>query len=310
MSVSQFIHIEGLRRVARSNEPAWRNVSGITAEGMRLPWASNHVPTPANPRILFGDNPIRVGEVATAQADTATDPIGRKVRSDGIVLFGGVVSYPIAWSDVQTSTCSDTLRNWTNATLAWLQSTFSSTLASVVLHVDEKYPHLHFYVLPHKVGSQLDLTCHPGYNAREQTRQEMRARLRPEQVSNSEERKQIRSKIHNAGEKSYRLAMSACQDNFHGAVSQHFNHMRFGPKRFRVERALHEKSRALDERHHEAIAILAQEKRLWADKIRKKLEALEEIRASRLRARDARIEELEAELAELKEQLAPSNDPR
>lgn len=310
MSVSQFFHIEGLRRVARSNEPVWRNVNGITAEGMRRPWASNHVPTPAIPKILYGDSPIKVGEMATAQADTATDPIGRKIRRDGIVLFGGVVSYPIAWSDFQTSTCSHTLKCWISESLNWLKSIFGASLASVVLHVDEKYPHLHFYILLHKVGTQLDLACHPGYAARDQTREEMRARFCPEQISDANKRKQILSEIHNAGEKSYRLAMVALQDSFHGAVSQHFNHMRFGPKRHRVERALHQKSRALDDRHHEAIAILAQEKRQLVDKIRNKLDALEERRASQLRARDARIEELEAELAELKEQLAPGIGPQ
>jgi hypothetical protein len=51
--------------------------------------------------------------------------------------------------------------------VAWLQAQWGSALGTVVEHIDEKYPHVHFWVVPDiTAGSRLLISSvHPGYGA-------------------------------------------------------------------------------------------------------------------------------------------------
>ena len=226
----QFLHLGAYGRAPRRGEPAWSCISGIVAEGARLPAARGHIAHPAEPKLLFGVSPLEAGRDAADRADGAVDAAGRRLRRDGVALIAGVVSYPMEKQAVDAMIGSrDYYRFWQHAVLEWLQAVFGEYLRSVVEHVDERFYHLHFYVVPPLCADRrlrFDLV-HPGRRAKAEAA-----------ALGASKREQDRA---------YRQGMRALQDRFHAEVGAGFGHQRFGPRRRRLARQEHLLQRAAEQ---------------------------------------------------------------
>jgi hypothetical protein len=193
---SQFIRLEPYSAAA---------VRRIVAEADREPEFCKHVAQPQKPRWFVGSSQSILDQVAAHMATSTPikrrdDTLAqRKRRTDHRCLVAGVASWP---DSIEWFSCSKDreraaqVREWVNATIAWLQRRFDAALAGVVFHTDENYPHLHFFC----AGDANDL--HPG----------LRAEFEDGRRLSSKTEKQRR----------YKAAMRAFLDDYHAQVAGHF----------------------------------------------------------------------------------------
>lgn len=171
MGSYQFLHLGSYGRSPRAGEPRWSCIEGITEEGARVPSACRHLRYLGEPLIVFGVSPIEAGRLATERANQARDA-GRKLRRlrrDGVCLLAGVVSYPVDNLSLgEDPVDSDAYALWRRMTLAWLRHQFGHHLKSVVENRDERFRHLHCYVVPEvRDDRRLDINnIHPGRRAK------------------------------------------------------------------------------------------------------------------------------------------------
>ncbi|MCK9917124.1 plasmid recombination protein [Microbacteriaceae bacterium K1510] len=290
---SQFIHIGVFGRFPRKGEPAWSCITGITAEGARAPGACGHVPYPAEPALLHGVSPLMAGKGAIEHAERAVDAKGRRLRRDGVALIAGIVSYPVERVVVDGMIGdADFYRYWLYEVVEWLRAQFGRELRSVVEHSDEKYYHVHFYVVP-SLGEDRRLNLDVIHAGR---------RAKTEAAAAGADKK--------AQEAAYRDGMRRFQDRFWEDVSRHFGHDRFGPRRARIarkerlaERALEEERVRLREAAEREIAQEAAQARAEAhDRYSARMHRLKAAYADEMQRRLAAEHELarvQAQLAEL-----------
>lgn len=245
MSHSQFIHLGRYGRAPRKGQPAWSCISGVTAEGARVPSASRHVPYRGEARILHGGSPLDAGHLASERADQAFDHgrRPRRLRRDGIALLAGVVSYPIPRQFVDADPLDQDVYCWWRAmTVDWLLAQFGAHLHSVVEHADEEFLHIHFYAVPLlQPNLRLDLNeIHPG--------------------------QRMKSDAADAGackkfqDAAYRSGMSRWQDDYWFEVSRNFGHDRYGPQRQRVSRMQRQMEKRMEAENARQQAALAAER--------------------------------------------------
>lgn len=262
MTKFDFFHIIGYGRTARKNGDPKAHVAGIVAEAERKQHASRHVRSPLKPIRIFGCSPSEAAAEAIVQADHARDSIGRGVRRDGIVLFAAVASYPVLTNSVAIrqnggiKLIDPNFLAWQKKALAWALKRFGSALRSVVLHLDEEYPHVHFFIVPPLVDGRLrhDL-IHPGRAAIREIREiaEAEAQAAKKAVAPVLE---VSVKDRKRAERlAYRKAMSAFLDDYHGDVGESFGHERHGPGRRRRARTVQLEVRRVERERDEAIAL-------------------------------------------------------
>lgn len=219
----QFIHVETYSRSgtpARGRTGARHSTGAIFGEAKRDPEYCAHVAEPKTPVRVYGQSIEQTEAELEALCATATDSRGRKLRRDAQVLLTAVASYPTPSAELRTASAAEKqqYRVWRDHTLAWLKAEYGDRLKTVVLHVDETYPHLHAYVLPEQgPGGTLSLDrLHRGRAA-------MAA------VGESKD---------NLGErrKAFRDAMRGLQDSFYQAVGLPCGLTRKGPSRRRLSR--------------------------------------------------------------------------
>lgn len=230
--LSQFMSIIGYGRAPSNGAPDWACVTGITREGARVPGACNHVRLRAEPVILYGTSPIEAGQLATIRADQAYDHGKRlrRIRPNGWALLAGVISYPVPRKDVESDPAQKRrYLIWQKLVLRFLKRTFRDHLKSGVEHSDEKFLHLHFYVVPElRADRRLNTRdIHPGLI-----------------MKRDAEEAGASKKVQDAA---YRSGMSRWQDDYWWAVSRHLGHTRFGPARRRVSRRQRLMERQMEE---------------------------------------------------------------
>jgi hypothetical protein len=245
MTYSQLLHLGAYGRSPRKGEPKWSCISGITAEGARVPSASRHIRYRGEPRILHGGSPLEAGRLATERADQAYDHgrRRRRLRRDGVGLLAGVVSYPVPRQSVDEDPCDQDIYGlWLSMTLAWLLLQFGAHLHCVVEHADEQYLHIHFYVVPDLLPNlRLNLSdIHPG------------RRMKADAAEAGASKRYQDS--------AYRSGMSRWLDDYWNAVSRTFGHHRYGPKRRRVSRMQHQMENRMEEAKARQEADLAAER--------------------------------------------------
>ncbi|HAW51944.1 MAG TPA: hypothetical protein DCX54_06380 [Flavobacteriales bacterium] len=121
-------------------------------------------------------------------------------------MIVGVVSCPVDKIEQWQQMKSDAIR--------WLQQKYGTRLRSVVEHIDEEYPHIHFFAVPLKYEMINDI--HPGRKAS--------AEVKAAGGSMKEQRA------------SFAEAMRAWQDDFHQSVAAKYGLTRLGPRRQRLTR--------------------------------------------------------------------------
>jgi hypothetical protein len=216
----QFIHIESYARKGAIDKSgtARRSIWGIHAELMRQPHACKHVNDPKAPEIIFG-SVQETFEIAQQRGDCALDTIGRKLRITSPVMVAGVISSPVKTAEITRDPhARRQYLAFRDDTIEWLKQRYGEDFRCAAEHLDEAYPHIHFFLVPRVTPSgQMSIaTLHPGYLARRQA--------------------QARGATRAEGNEAYKNAMSAFQDDFYRSVSIHHGLTRDGPKRQRVTR--------------------------------------------------------------------------
>lgn len=278
----QFIHVECYARTGSKQrkkdkhghvkETRKWSIHDIAAEAERDPGACHHVMEPMPPSVLYGCSAREAAKQAEGWATDAKDSQGRALRTDGLCLLAGVASMP-----------AERIHEWeafkTDA-VKYLKHKYGKRLKSVIEHIDEEHPHMHFYVVP-EPGERFDL-IHDGRKA-------------AEQLKTSPKGQQNRA---------YKEAMRAFQDDFSEKVASLHGLARIGPARRRLTRSEWKSEQ-------DQAQIYARSKEFW----RKETEAVTDTRllayltpeeVQVLRERRARIK-APVEL-ELREPVAPPLD--
>lgn len=203
----QFAHIQSYARRGSTRGGAKHSAREVAAEAMRQDGACPHVADPQPPRVLFGGTPADAVADAEAWAEQARDAKGRKYRADGLCLLAGVVSMERGDSKGWDAYKVEVVEH--------LRAQFGDRLRSVVEHLDEAHPHLHFYAVP-LPGERFD-AIHPGRRASAEAA--------------------ARGELKGAQNRAYCEAMRGWQDDLYGSVSMHHGLTRLGPKRQRLTRA-------------------------------------------------------------------------
>jgi len=221
----QFIHIETFSRKA---DPAGRSTAFVLNEAERRPDACLHVTAPVPPSVVFGMSvsELRCTHDARAGA-TMTEAAGkaRRIRFDQHTLGTVVASFPLPWDEVRADPVqAEALAEWEQRTLAWLRDQFGSQLVAVVRHEDERFPHLHAYLLPADPSMRAK-SLHPGWSAKTAAVAAAKA--------DGADGKEANAK----GDVAYKTAMRAWQDSYWRAVGLPCGLARLGPGRRRLTRA-------------------------------------------------------------------------
>ncbi len=241
MSGYQFIRIETYAKVStKKGKPAMQS---IVNEAMRVDGFCPHVYQPQTPQVLLGLDPLKLPKIALERSQKSKDKKGRKVRKDAPLLLAGVISLG-AESDVN-------FRDFLKQSIGFLRNKYGENLMSVVLHLDEEHPHLHFYVLPStKNGSFSMSDIHDGIKARNECDGGY-------------------SKKANA----YKHAMRKFQDSYYDEVGSKLGLTRLGPRVQRLTRkewkAQQAQAQAFSARHAELTR-----KQLKVDQEKKALETI------------------------------------
>ncbi|SUX54604.1 plasmid recombination protein [Chromobacterium vaccinii] len=216
MSGYQFFHIESYSRHGAVQKRQGRDgkistvrkwsIWDIAEEAERTRGHCDHVDDPQPPRILYGCCPWDAANLAAEWASQAQDEKGRKLRKDGLCLLAGVASLP-------ASRMSD-WEGFRTATIEWLKNEYRERLVSVIEHLDEAHPHLHFYAVPNSEDRFDDL--HAGRKAAAQVKK--LGKKKGEQNS------------------AYCSAMRDLQDRFYTEVGIRQGLARTGPGRRRATR--------------------------------------------------------------------------
>ncbi len=202
---AQFVHIECYsltppKKTRRDAAAKW-SAGAILAEAARSLGACGHIAEPLPPTLIHGTSlPQLDAELTDIQANSR-DAAGRRLRKDATILLAGVASYPVDGADYEM---------WRRLTVAWLRGRFGENLRTVIEHLDEAHPHLHFFVVDPVAGNVKNL--HPGFAAAKGAANPLRQR------------------------KAYTEAMQAFQDDYWAHVGGPMALDRIGPRRRRLTR--------------------------------------------------------------------------
>jgi prefoldin subunit 5 len=203
----QFIHINSYSLTTpKKAKEGGHSVRSIVGEANREPGNHPHVKDPLPPVLLHGKPLELLESTCETWASSMTDAKGRKLRKDALCLVAGVISAPAEIGEGWQAFRDDSV--------AWLRKKYGDQLQTVVEHVDEDQPHLHFYVTP-APGQRFD-TIHEGRAASDAIKG---------------------TKVKASKEIAYNAAMTRFQDDFGAAVAQRHGMDRLGPGAPRVSRA-------------------------------------------------------------------------
>lgn len=227
------------------------SAADILAEAARLKGHCEHVPHPKPPGLVYGVPLDEVEAICDTWAATQKVEVKakdgtirhRKMRSDAPMMACGVISFPV-----------DRLDEWPafrDHAIDELEKKHGKRLRSVVEHLDESHPHLHFYLVP-EPGEDFGVV-HDGYAA--------------SRLARSEPGNKIRT--------AFKAAMVGWQDWLHEKIGAPFGLARLGPARARQTnkewkesektRILEQQQKQVDERAKDQEATQERIEKLLAD---------------------------------------------
>lgn len=218
----------------RTRSTGW-SAQDLADEAERAPHACEHIASPQPPTIVFGISPSNAVAEAITWAEQAKEGRGKKLRKTSPVIAAGVISLPSHMADVWPA--------YRDTAIAALHDRYGDRLRSVVEHLDETHPHLHFYLVP--TPGEAFGAVHEGYNARQKERA-----------------KGPGAKVRTA----YQDAMKAWQIWLYERVSKQFGLARTGPQRQRLSRDEYMRQQAIARARAELEA--AQRSQSMADQAR------------------------------------------
>lgn len=208
----------------------------ILAEAARLDGHCQHVANPQPPTLVYGVPLDQVEAICDTWAASIKVTVHlkngttaqRKMRADAPILASGVISLPKARVDEWPA--------YRDHAVEQLKERHGNRLRSVVEHLDEGHPHLHFYLVP-EPGEDFGVV-HDGYAA--------------SRIARSEPGNMIRS--------AFRGAMKKWQDWVHEAIASPFGLARIGPARARLDNAEWKESERLRAIEQQELQVAAQAK--------------------------------------------------
>lgn len=237
----QFAHIETYaRKSVEAGEKikggktrktrAKASVSDVLKEANREAGHHPHVQNPQHPALVFGlDIPALEAlhdSMASQAKSTMKNGKSRAVRTTQATLLAGVLSHPgnvEGWSD-------EAVQDWQKKSIEWLRGRYGEQLKTVVRHDDESHPHLHFYVLPS--GAEMKANdLHDG------------AKAKADYLATSEAKALDPKTANKNGDRAYRGAMRAFQDDYFAKVCAGCGLERLGPKRQRKQGFEHQRDK-------------------------------------------------------------------
>ncbi|WP_181898440.1 plasmid recombination protein [Alteromonas aestuariivivens] len=202
--ISQFIHLEEYGYVHLSNKRP--SIFNILKEAGREPNYCKHVKNARRPVILEGMSPECIDEELRELVRNIKHN-GRKIRKDSKVVIGGVASFPVRTNSINSK---GELIDWCSDTLIFLKKEFGKSFKSAVLHMDEEYPHIHFYCYCEDT-LRLD-GFHPAYLEKK------------------------KEKVKRKKKQAFKKGLCLFLDRYHSDVSSSFGHKRYNKKRRRLDR--------------------------------------------------------------------------
>jgi len=165
----QFVHVsvharEKPKKQGKGKDRKW-TVRDIAGEVERRPENSPHIVGPKEPIVVFGIKATEAAMEAERRAEQSKDVSGRKIRKDTPIMLSGVASHPVTVDQLVAPASKRSYDSWKRDTLAWLKEKYGSSLLSVVEHLDEKHPHLHFYAVPNAGNGFNAKQLHDGFAA-------------------------------------------------------------------------------------------------------------------------------------------------
>ncbi len=287
----QFIHLETYSRKA---DAAGRSTAFVLDEADRRPDACQHVTGPVAPTLVYGEPVADVRAIHdTRAAEARTEAAGkvRRIRLDQHTLATVVASFPLPWEEVRADPGqADALAGWEARTVRWLRDQYGDQLLSVLRHEDERFPHIHAYILPTDPSMRAK-ALHPGWAAKA-------AAVAVAKAGGAD------GKLANAmGDVAYKAAMRAWQDSYWQAVGLPCGLARLGPGKRRLTRAEWQTEQAAA-RNTATVMHQADRARRAVQDAEADFRARSEVAADREARAAAAAERAHAAIAEAKARLA------
>lgn len=233
------------------------NVQGVCGEAERLDEFSTHVEHVEEPVLLFGVAPQAVFKMINGwmKNEELKKDNGRHPSRKEAVLVAGVISYPHKLG-IDALNDPDFIR-WTEATEKYLSKTYGEALQTIILHLDEGNPHVHFFAVNkpiENVWNPIDgISC----------THDIEKKLCAENGGRDWRRKNGRAVI-----EAQTQALKDLQTGFFTEVSQHFAHERdigARKRRFKIPPAV---ARLMSDSLSKATALMSdlQEEKLRLEK--------------------------------------------
>jgi hypothetical protein len=135
-------------------------------EADRQPGNMPHVKRPHAPKLLYGvsvDEVRRLHDEVENATTTLKNGKTRKIRRTQNTLATCIMSYPVPWDQVRGNKAEEKkLRSWMRDAVGFAKAEWGDDLKSVILHTDEKFPHLHAFGLRSDFDASM---LHPGLAA-------------------------------------------------------------------------------------------------------------------------------------------------
>lgn len=217
----QFIHVSVYAREKPKKKPRsgtggqdrkW-TIRDIACEVEREPDHSPHVAKPLEPTVIYGIKASEAVAEAERRAEASKDVNGRKIRKDTPIALAGVASHPATVGQLVDPAVRRDYERWRRDTLEYLKGKYGDKLLSVVEHLDEEHPHVHYYAVP-EAGSGLNAkNLHDGFYA-------------ARGAKDAKEQRRL-----------YCEGMRSLQDEYFKQVGSRHGHARLGPRRRRMKRS-------------------------------------------------------------------------
>ena len=218
----QFIHYE---------KYTLAQIIGILNEAGREPGYIPHIANPSEPITLEGDLELLQAklelEVPTIEHDVVLKSHGkdvqckRKIRSDANVLLAGVASYPHKKDSPDFKI--EEFEDWLQYLKTFLKKKYGKRLNTVVLHLDESHPHVHFYVIPDNY--QMNTLC------------DADKAVKAVSIELKDRTDLSKAQIKTIKTQANKKALRQYQDDYFAEVAIFCGQARLGPKRRRMSRA-------------------------------------------------------------------------
>jgi len=268
--------------------------AGIAAEAGRTPANSRHVENPKTPVLLAGIEPelawLNIVESHGKARDLWTQKSGvkaeRKLRTDAHILLAAVASHP-----EPTATCdtdSPAFQDWLKRSIAFFTKEHGEPL-SVVMHLDETHPHIHFLNAPNLEGGQRMHDIHVGEKAKED-------------VGGKFAKKYVK-------EKAFGDAMRIWQDRYQESVGAYHGLARLGPRLRRLPNDSYKAEQAEAKRRAEQLLKLETQTQIQTTQ-QTQLDQREQVAAEASAALDAAEADLAARAAATAAALARIDEIR